>query len=80
LSKQKCWWQGCSSDELPEEPATSTCRLETLLATTVVELHSTPPMTKIVTLANLLALRRRENKQRERERESLGHVTISSTD
>jgi hypothetical protein len=56
LSKQKLWWQGCSSDE-SEQLATSTSRLEALVAKEVVETHSTPPSTIVATLATQVACR-----------------------
>jgi hypothetical protein len=63
-TKQNWLRQGFSSDEV-EYIATSTGCPETLLATKVVEPHSTPPSTKVATLAKLVASHRRHNKQRE---------------
>jgi hypothetical protein len=74
-SKRKSWWQGCSSDEL-KQLATSSGRPETMLATEVVESHSTPSSTTIATPAKLVARRRRPNKERENRK----HVTIRSID
>jgi hypothetical protein len=45
----------------------------TLLATKVVESHSTPPSTKEATHAKLVACRRRQNKQRESRRNITKH-------
>jgi hypothetical protein len=55
-------------DEL-EQPATSSGRPKTMLATEVVETHSTSPSTTFATPEKLVAGHRRQNKQRERERE-----------
>jgi hypothetical protein len=54
-----------------ENPVSSTCGLETLLATVVVESYSTPPSTTLVTPAKLVACRRRQSKQRDNRK----HVT-----
>jgi hypothetical protein len=48
-----------------EQPATSTVRSETLLATEFVDLLSTSPSTTVVTHATLVAGRRRQTKQRQ---------------
>jgi hypothetical protein len=56
--------------------ATSHGRLETLLATEVVEPHSTPPSATIATPTKLVAGRRLQNKQRESRR----HVPKRSID
>jgi hypothetical protein len=48
-----------------EQPATSTVRPETLLATEVVDLRSTSPSTAIATRATLVVCRRRQTKQRQ---------------
>jgi hypothetical protein len=62
-SKKQWWWQGCSTSEL-EQPATSTVRPETLLATEVVDTRSTPPSTTVATTATVVAGCRRQTKHR----------------
>jgi hypothetical protein len=59
-----------------EQPAESTNRSETLLATKVVETLSTSPSTTVVTHATLVVGRRRRNNKRG----SRKHVTIRSID
>jgi hypothetical protein len=59
-----------------EHPATYNGCPWTLLATEVVNLHSTPPSTTMATPSKLVARRRRQNKQME----SREHVTKRSID
>jgi hypothetical protein len=59
-----------------EQPATYTVRPATLLATEVVDTHSTSPSTAITTPATVVAGRRRQTKQRQ----SRKHVTRRSID
>jgi hypothetical protein len=62
-SKKQRWWQGCSTNEL-EQPATSTIRFKTLLATEVVDKLSASPSTTAATPATLVARRRRHTKHK----------------
>jgi hypothetical protein len=59
-----------------EQPATSTVRLETLLATEVVGKRSTSPSITVATHATIVVGRRRQIKQRQ----SRKHVTRRSID